>query len=100
MWRKSGQHGPKLGPKMEPKSMENDVENQSDVQCLLESIFYAMLVDFWWKNGGKLAQKSIPNRCAQFEKRCFEKTKFFFKKNNDLDGPGGPSWGSKPIKIQ
>ena len=64
LWRKSGQHGPNLDPKMEAKSMKNEVENQSNFQCLLESIFYAMLVDFWWKNGGKLAPTWIQNRCA------------------------------------
>ena len=44
--RKSGQHGPNLDPKMEPKSMKHEVENQSNFQCLLESIFYTILVDF------------------------------------------------------
>ena len=47
--QKRGQHGPNLGSKMEPKSMKNEVENQSNFQCLLELIFYAILVDFWWK---------------------------------------------------
>ena len=47
------------GRSWEPKSIKNRCQNRSNFRCLLGSIFSWILVDFWRKNGGKLAPKSI-----------------------------------------
>merc|ERR1712146_463719 len=61
--------------------MTNEVENQSNFRCLLESICYAILVDFFmekWKQVGiKLDSKSMYNSKCDFLK----KTLFFRWKN-------------------
>ena len=41
--------------------------------------------------------KSKKNRCY-LQKRFFEKTLFFHRKNNDFEGSGGRSWNPKSIK--
>ena len=73
MWRKSGQHGSNLGPKMEAKSMNDEVEKQSIFQCFLESILYAIFVDFWWKMEASWHQDGSQID-VNYEKRCYEKT--------------------------
>ena len=68
--RKSGQHGPKLGPKLELKWTKIPFKNQSKNGCILGSVFGRILMDFGRENGGKLAPKSIKNRC-QVRKAIF-----------------------------
>ena len=48
----------------------------------------------WSQVGTQIASKIDPN----IEKRFFEKTLFFLRKNNDFEGSGGRSWEQKSIK--
>ena len=48
----------------------------------------------WSQVGTKIASQIDPN----FERRFFEKTMFFLRKNNDFEGSGGRSWDQKSIK--
>ena len=71
-------------------------KNRSKNRCLSRSIFEAILVDFGKENGGKLAPKSIKNRC-QVRKAIFEKSCSRFSGGSIFEVLG-VEVGSKTIK--
>ena len=57
-------------------------------------ILYWFSTSFLKTRSSKLVSIFDPN----LERRCFEKTMFFLRKNNDFEGSGGRSWDQKSIK--
>ena len=93
-WPTWFQLGPQNGARIEKKSKQKSIK-------ILMALGVKFLKDFggfgmakWSQVGTRIASKIDPN----FERRCFEKTLFFLRKNNDFEGSGGRSWDQKSIK--
>ena len=73
---------------MEKKSMQKSIKNLMH----LGIDFWKDLEGFWepkWSHVGTQIDPKIDVIC---EKRIFEKSLFFRKKNHYFQGSGGPSW--------
>ena len=82
-------------PESEKKSIPKSIEIWMPLGIGILSDLLKFLVPKWGQVGTKIDLKSMLS-----SKDDFLKKHRFLKKNNDLDDSGGPSWGSKPIKIQ
>ena len=88
---KCGQDGSKLPPQIEAKSKKNHPK----IDQKIDASWDQFLEGFWWTLGSKMEPSwhQNPSKIGiSCEKAFFEKTLSFFKKNNDFEGSGGPSW--------
>ena len=84
-----------MAPSWVPKSKENRRKNDAKIDRKNDASRNRFLEGFWWIFGGKMELCWHQNRAkidANFEKRFFEKTLFFLRKNNYFEGSGDRSW--------
>ena len=55
---------------------------------------------FWKEKWRQVGMRMASKIDANFERPYFQKTWFFFRKNNDFEGSGDRSWEEKSIKNQ
>ena len=91
-----------MAPTWLPKRSRNREKIEAKIDQNFDGSWGQIFSGFWWileakwsQVGTKIASKIDPN----FERRFFEKTLFFLRKNNDFEGSGGRSWNQKSHKI-
>ena len=87
-WRLDRRLGPSWGV-LNRKKIDAKIDRKNDAS------WNRFLEGFWWIFGGKMEACWHQNRSkidANFEKRFFEKTLFFHRKNNDFEGSWDRSW--------
>ena len=90
-----------MAPTWSPKRSQNGEKIEAEIDQNCDASWGRNLKDFggfgkakWSQVGTGIGSKIDPN----FERRRFEKTLFFLRKNNDFEGSGGRSWDQKSIK--
>ena len=82
------QVGSQVGAKMDKKSIQKSIK-----KLMPPGIGFWKDFGGFWKGKMEPSWHQNPSKIGiSCEKAFFEKTLFFFRKNNDFEGSGGPSW--------
>ena len=100
-----GRLGPKKVANMAPTWLPKRVQHRPKIEAKSDQIFDASwsrifkgFCSIWEAKWSQVGTKIASKIDANFERRFFEKTLFFCRKNNDFEGSGGRSWEYKSIK--
>ena len=92
-----------MAPTWLPKWSQDDPKIHQNLDHFLDASWDRFFYDFWSIFSSKMEASWDQNRSkidVNFERRFFEKTLIFRRKNNDFEGSGGRSWVQKSIKNQ
>ena len=84
-----------MAPTWVPRWGQNEGKNDAKIDQKFDASWDRFLEGFWWILVGKMEPSWYQNPSKigiNCEKAFFEKTLFFYRKNNDFEGSRGPSW--------
>ena len=90
-----------MAPSWPPKRSPNRSKIEAKIDQFLNASWDPIFARFWWILRSKWRQLGLQNRTqidVIFKRRCFEKTSFSHRENNDFKGSGGRSWEQKSIQ--